>query len=380
MAPMARGKHLAGRSLAPVLFALALPLLALPAAGQKKREERSSAPPPPVRCAAWLSDLDAARTAALERNAPIVILALLEGETTSDRVRNELYNGAEFAQATAGTVFIVMNLGDHPPKTIDVVTESGETVQRTVCSVYETPTCADHKRNWKSIYQEYHVNGEMRLPHLLVLLPDGRIHGRCMDEIQRGAALKLVQEAKAAAGPSLSEKDLVEVKGQLDQLRSFEATGRFAEAWHAAARVLELTSTGAFADKARAAEERALLALRGKLKEALAKLEQGSVEQGYVSLRGLAQGMVGTPLEGESAELLKKTEKDKRWKETIAEVQRKEEAEKLWTDCLAALDEGKTEAAERLAGRILKRFAGTPAATKAAQRFPALSGEDPAGK
>lgn len=376
MARMERRKPAAARPGVLGLLAAALPGLALPAQAQKRREEEPKAQAP-ARVAPFLGDFESARKSSLERNAPLVFVAILEGEEASDRFRNQVYKGEEFARATAGAVVVLVNDGKHATKKIQVVTEAGETVEREVCAVYEMPTCTDHKRNMNRFFQEYHVGGDkeaMKMPHFLVVLPDGKIQGRLADEIQKSAALKLVADAQAAAGPSITAEQLQVVQAELASMRAHEGSLAWIEAWKASARVLAIATAGVHSQAARAGAERAVAALRVELADAVGLLEQGKVEDGYPLLRKLAQGLEGTPLAEEGADALKKAERDKRFKDAIAEILRREEADKLWEECLAALAEDKVPQAERLAAHILKRYAGTPAAAKAAERFPALAG------
>jgi hypothetical protein len=380
MAAMAR-RQPAARLGGLCLLAAALTALALPVQAQKGRakEKAPAAPPPaapPLRVDPFLGDFDSARRLALDRNAPLVFIAMLEGEETSDRVRDEIYKNADFARACAGAVVVLLNDGKHEEKKLQVEGADGSITERTVCSVYETPTCKDHSRAMNRFFQEFHDGGDkeaMKMPHFLVLLPGGKIQGRLSDEIQKGAALKLIADAQAIAGPSITAEQLVAVQSELSTMRHKEGSLAWADAWRASERVLAIAAAGANAEAARAGAGRALAALRAELKAAQDLLAAGKVEDGYARLRGLAQELQDTPLAAESAEAQRQAERDKRWKDEIAGIKRREEADGLWKQCQAALAEDKLPLAERLAERILKRYAGTPAAARAAERFPELA-------
>ncbi len=359
-------------ALAAVLLA-ALPARPL---GQKKDAPKKAPPAAALRAEPWLGEFEGARTSVRERNTPLVILALLEGETTSDRVREELYRGKDFLAALQGAQLVLINDGDHPQKKIQVpdpTNPKSPPIERSVCSVYETPSCADHKRSWNRVYQEFQVEGEMRLPQLIVLGPAGAEHGRLVDEIQRAQAVALVDAAKAAAGKPLTEEALRDVQDALRGMQALERAQVWLEVLSHARRVLAITEKSAHADEARGGEERALTALRADLAAQRARVEAGELEAGYARLRGLRGALSGTPLEKESADLVSALERDKRFKDALAAIRRREEADLLWKECEAALAEGKTASAERLAARLLQRFADTPAAEKAKARFPELA-------
>lgn len=332
-------------------------------AAQEKAQERIEP---------WLGDFDGALQRALERNVPLMILSILEGEVTSDRVRDEIYHGKEFLQASQGAIVLLTNGGTHASEEIEVELADGRKVVRRACSRYGTPTCLDHQRSQDRVYQEFHMDGDFKMPHLIALLPGGKIHGRAFDEIQIGDAVRLAKEAKEAAGPALSEAELVEVQTALQQLAAFEKARVWTSAWRAGTRVLAITAAPVHAGPAQAGVDRALAGMRGDVEHALGLLERGEVETGYLKLLALRAEHADTPLEKETRDTLRKVERDDRYEDAIEAVQHKLEAEEIWAKVEEALAAGKERLAERHARKLLERYADTPAGKRAAERFPEL--------
>ncbi|MEM7307247.1 MAG: hypothetical protein AAF682_11285 [Planctomycetota bacterium] len=356
------------------LAGAALLAFSLTAGAQKGRgsKDKKKKGAEPTKIVPWLGDYDGALVAARERNAPLAVLAILEGEMTSDRVRDEIFKGDDFNRVAAHTVFLLVNNGDHAQKTLVEKNAKGEKVERKVCSVFEVPTCSDHKRSWKRVFQEHSEGEDMVVPALIVLMPNGEEHGRSQDEIQTGEAIDIIRKARALAGPSLTKDELLEVKGKLDTGESSEKTRFFETAWKAYSRVLEITESSVWADRARAGRDRAAVAMQRNVDEALAKMEAGSVELGYERLLQYQVDYAGTPLEKPLKDTLKKVERRKEWKDAIAAVKHRRDADEIWAKCEEALAQGKKTVAERHAKRILKKFADTPAAELVRQRFPKL--------
>ena len=362
---------LGSRGIRP-LSAVLCTLIALstPTASANAPQKRKKDPPPKIE--PWLGDFDAAVATARDRNTPLVVFAILEGEMTSDRVRDEIFKGSSFNAAAAPTVVLLVNDGDHPPKKIEEERKDGETIERQVCSVYGVPTCADHRRSWKRVYQEYNQKGDMKVPALLAVLPDGTKHGDLRDEIQLDEAVRLVNTARKRTGKPLTVAELREVKGKLESGTSFAKAKLWHESWRSYARVLEITEAPRYAGRAQAGVEAALAGMQADIDQALARMGKGEVEAGYGKLVGLREPYAGTPLEKALKSAIRKAELNKEWKDAIKAYKRVQEAEKIWTEVQVALGDGKQKAAERLARNLLRRFADTPAGKRAAERFPHL--------
>lgn len=321
-----------------------------------------------------LGEFDRIRQEAKERNVPLAIFVIQEGEEANDRFRDEVYFDETVIAAGRDVIVMLVNDGEHPPKKIR---EKGKGdrdggAEREVCSVYETPTCAAHSRYFHRIFQEYKEGDVVRTPQLLLVLPDGKVHRRLIDEHEPKTVVRAFEETGKVAGPSLSLEELNQVKRDLSAGRAAMNRERFAEAWHAWHGIGEKCPAGPYAKEAREGMAEAELGMREDLAAAHDLFAEGKITRGYARLIELRGACAGTPLEKETDRAVRAAEKNKEWKEEIEAHQREVEAKELWDKIVALLAEDKVRAAERQAKRILTRYPKTRAADYVRREFPEL--------
>ncbi|MEX1026252.1 MAG: hypothetical protein WD226_14350 [Planctomycetota bacterium] len=322
--------------------------------------------------AIYPGDFDQARAHAKERNAVIVLGVIQENEVTNDEFKDRVWQHADFQNATADTITLLVNDGKHRSTKITEELPNGETIEREVCSSFHTDSCGVHERLWNLAYQEFNIDGDMRTPQLIVLLPDGKEHGRLIDEQNLATNLKLIAKAKEAAGPSLSAKALGIVKRESDIAAQHAGAGRHGAAWHAWQRVLAETRAGPFHSVAQAGVEAALAGYRAAVEDAEARLEAGEIVDGWSRLVELGEEWAGSTLEKEHAKRLRQVERDKRYKEVIEAHRRELEAEQLWREIEALINADEESKAERLAAKLVRKYGETKAAERARREFPDL--------
>ena len=325
-----------------------------------------------------LGTIEDVRRESRERNTVLAVFVLQEGEEANDRFRNKLFQNAELAKKCEELVVLLVNDGEHAPRKVSEK-KDGEVREWEICSAYGTPTCADHRRYFDRVFQDYSGGDALRTPQLLLVLPDGKIHDRLIDEHELAVILRKIAAAQEVAGPGITALELEDVKKAVGTGRSTLATGRWAPAYRAWSRVLELVPAGEFAAEATEGVQDALEGMREELARAMDLFEEGKVVAGYQRLLALKEAHDDTPLEKETAARLRKVEKNKKWKEEIEAYRREVEADALWDLITAALAEDKERTAERHARRILQKYGDTKAADKVRKEFPHLVEETGGG-
>lgn len=365
----------------PLPFAVLL-LLAAPATPAARPHAPALAGGPPAASdlpAVTELDLRSARQEARERNALFVIVALQQGEESSDRVHRQLFTAKEFARATRDALVLPANDGEHP--LIEVTEETdGVERQREVCSAFGLSRCGDHQRNMEHVFREYKVQGALPLPTVLVLLPDGTLSARLYDhDITADAVEKALVEGRAVAGPSASHADLVAARAEIDAARRAEAVADPCRAYRAWRAARDRLPAGVLAAEADRGIEAALASMTARMEACVARMEAGEVADGFRALLALEPDYEGTPLERDLASRIRAAERDPDWKEAARAVRREVEAEGLWREIVALEAEGKGTAALRAARKILRAYADTPAAERVRRRYPGLvdSGDEP---
>lgn len=342
-----------------------VPVPLAPAPAQKKPKARPIVPFP--------EDLAAAKREAAERNVPILVLMALEGEEASDRFRKALFPDLTLARACERAVVLFTNNGVH--EVGEIVEEvDGREETRRLCKLYKTPSCTIHQRVWDQVFFEFNREGEIRLPHVLVLSPDGKLFERISTSDVPGVdrVVDAVRRAAEKAGHGLTGDELRDLRAELVPARRDSGAKAWADAWRHWRAVAELAITGPYADEARTSIAACEAGLREELAYAVAKLVPGDAARGYELLFELRRDVEGLPLEEEVEERLVAAERDKELRDEIRAFKVELDARAVLDEARAAIAQGEERKAERLVRRLLKnkRFAETQAARNAREEFP----------
>lgn len=331
----------------------------------------------------WRGTLTDARAAAKERNVPILIHIILEGEDQNDEYRDKILPEPELRKRSVHALVIVSNRGQHEKKRVDVVVD-GEKTQTEVCAVFPMfATCQQHQAAWDEIYLEYREeNGDMKCPQTVVLTPDGKHSGRINTSSvpEPGEIGALLVEAIAKAGPGLTEEQLALVKKTLEEGRRAASSQSWTLAWRAWSGVLAITQKSPYADEARAAEPAALAGMQAELERIAALLVPGSAAKGYEALVKFRDETVGTPLEKDVAARIKKAEGDKTILPELKAWRLSAEADLLLREATTLFDANDAKKGDKVVRKLLgSRFVGTGAQETAKKLWPAIAAEVEAG-
>jgi hypothetical protein len=337
------------------------------AAAQARPKAKPSAPVLQL----FAGNLKAARARAAERNVPIVAVALLDEESDNVDARKELLVAPEIAVLSGRCILFFSNLGTHPQKEI-VETVDGKQRTRSVCTDFGTANCKEHQQHWDDIYKEYNEEGELRCPQVLVLAPDGKLLERITPGLKPPipTIVEAADRAQAKLGRGLDEAALALAKDAAARAVRGEQEGKCGAAWRAHAEVLAITPDGARAENARAGQQRCLEWFAKSRDAALAKLAVGNGLEGYLALEELARDWAGTAQAEELSRTLKKAEKEPALREALAKQRRENEAQALWKEAEAAQAAKQPKEAEKKVRLLLRKYAGTAAAERAAKAHP----------
>ena len=324
---------------------------------------------------AWLGDLAGARKEAAERNVVLLLHVILEGEPQNDDYRNDLLPHPKLLELSQRAVVMVANNGQHKLETY-IEKVDGLELERRRCSVYPMfESCVPHNAPWLEIYRELQEDtGELRCPQTVIEQPGGELAWR-YNVANPPPAAELVQaleRAQKAAGPGLTSDQVRAVKSAAFDARNMQRAQGFAAAWKHWQEVLALTQRGVFAEEARAGQVACMEALGAELAAARALLVPGTGAQGYAKLLELLAACAGMPNERELKKEVRDAERNPEVRGEIARYKLELEAEALFDEGVALFDAGDERRAERTIARLLKtpKYADTPAARKAAERFP----------
>jgi hypothetical protein len=358
-------------------FGAALALtLADGAHAQRRRKAAAEAPP----LAPFVGSVDEAKASARERNVPLLIHIILEGEEQNDEYRRTILPDAELRALCERAVVIVANNGEHELKTVRE--EVGDrVVERQVCSVYEMfESCEQHRQTWDPLYFEWHdPDGEMRCPQTILLSPAGeeewRFNTANPPEVDRVRGE--LEDAQEKAGKGLSLEELGEVKRLLATARQADRDAAWARSLRSFQGILDAVAAGPLHDEAKSSVDEALALMKKELDAVLKLLVPGTAKEGYMQLSTLADELEGTPLEDDVRKALSSAARDKEIRDEVRAAKLELEAEDLWTESQELYRQGDDRKAESLIRRILrKKYRDTDVAKRAREKYPDIAADE----
>ena len=323
-----------------------------------------------------------ARSLAADRNVPLLCAVIYEDDAWDPQahhdqveLREALLEDRELAAVLERAIVALGCNRIHPLETVEVGQgDQKRTVRR--CPSFHTDSCSAHQRLFEDAYAAWNTDGALVSPHVVLLAPDGEISMRRSDGSSPTAKelRAAVDRAQKAAGPGLTAAEHSQVLGLCADGRTAAERKLPGSAWRAWNGVLAITQNTCFAQEARAGSDSALKTLETLRDEALAEVAQGRPVEGYRLLSDLLEAAAGTPLERDLGKLVRALEADKQHHDAIHAYKREREAEASMAEIEALLSAGDERRAGAKLRGMLRRYAGTAAATRARARWPELAG------
>jgi len=313
-----------------------------------------------------------AQAQAKERNVPLVICCVLDGEEASDRFQASLKSDGNLDALDQIAILIIANNGDHDREEIEVRGDDGKLIEKSVCSAFGTDDCDAHKQHWDAVYKEYVMpdGGEWILPEALVVRPDGKLHGRYGDSDvpSTSTIVRSVELVQKELGRGVLASDLKRLREEVTMAQTMARAKLWAESWQSWTLAQGWAPTGPHADSAKAGLSEALKGMRSELEKQSKRLVDATLEDAYRNLRAL--GFDDSPIEKEVGKILSKARRNAAFKSRLAEVDLELESEALLDEIVAALKADDKKQAKRLLRKLLsKKLAQTPAARAASERY-----------
>ncbi|MDP6938909.1 MAG: hypothetical protein QF848_08755 [Planctomycetota bacterium] len=328
---------------------------------------------------AWFhGKLSEAQAEAKERNVPLVVCCVLEGEEASVRLQEALSEDKVFAGLTAGAILLVANNGDHDQKEIRARDADGKRIKKSVCSVFGTDDCDAHKGHWDTVYKDYVMpdGGEWKLPDIYLIRPNGKLEKRFLGGSYNdsggapsiSAVAREVETFKKVIGPGVRPEDLPELRREATMAQAMTRAKLWADSWRAWANVSGLALGGPHAEAAKSGMELALKEMKLSLETQSKRLVPATLEDAYRRIR--AMDFDDSPIEREVGKVLRAARRDPQLKPRLAEIDLILEAEGLLKDIEEALQAKNKGLAKRLLRKLVsKELSHTPAAEQAKERY-----------
>jgi hypothetical protein len=346
-------------------------------------QHKKTAPPPASasgpRLALYLGKYGEAKVLAKERNVPILIHIVIEGEAQNDEYREKLLTDKDLITACANVIVILANNGTHPKVAIEEFVD-GKKVKREVCARYGLDACSQHQKFWDDVYRDFkEESGEMYCPQTIVLAPDGKVATRINTRAVPPATevIAAIKDAQTKAGPGLTDAQLEEVKRLKREGQALIDSKSWADALRAGQKLIAITPKSTWADEARKNMSVADAALAAELERISALLVPGTAGQGYKELAEFGKQCAALPIEKEVKARIAKAETAKDIRDEIAAYKISSEADAILREAQQLFDAKQEKKAERIVRRLFaKRYAATPAAAKARELWPDWAKEE----
>jgi hypothetical protein len=328
---------------------------------------------------AWFhGKLSEAQAEAKERNVPLVVCCVLEGEEASGRLQEALSEDKSFASLGTVAILLVANDGDHEQKEIRAKDANGKRIKKSVCSAFGTDDCDAHKVHWDTVYKDYVMpdGGEWMLPDIYLIRPNGKLERRFLegsyDDSGGGPPVSTVarevETFKKVIGPGVRTEDLADLRREVTMAQAMAKAKLWADSWRAWSKVSGLAPSGPHAEAAKSGMELALKEMKLSLETQAKRLVPETLEDAYRRIR--AMDFDDSPIEREVGKVLGAARRNPKLKPRLAEIDLILEAEELLEGIEAALQAKNKGLAKRLLRKLAsKKLSHTPAAELAKERY-----------
>jgi hypothetical protein len=373
----------AARAIAPALLLLLLGAASLPAA--QKPDKKKPAPAPtkalaPPALQPWTGKYDDAKQNAKDRNVPLVVHVLLDGEEATGRYVKSVLEDPELLRKSQACVVIISDNGTHAKKDVDVVVD-GQKRKQSVCSELPMFTaCSQHQASWDGLYRDFQEEGGiLRCPQTLVISPTGEIVLRFNtgSPPDAGEVVANIEATQAKCGPGLTQTQLDEVRRLLDVGRNLTTSKSWTDAWKTYAAVLAITTNTVYGQEAAKGQAAALSGMQQDLEHIAEKLVPGKAVKAYQDLVAFGKSAAGTPIEKDVAARIKKADGDKAIKDELSAWRLSVEADQILSQARDCYDQKNEKKGEQLVRKLFgKKYAATGAADVARKLWPDIARDE----
>lgn len=195
------------------------------------------------------NDFDRAFEEAKERNVPVLVGLIQDGEAENERIVTETYRNKKFIDLSRGLVVLVGSRGLSTEHGYDEQDRDGKT--KRICSKFGAITCTEHQSVEVAIFREYSKNGRVDTPlHILIHPVDGRRLGEADDYISMSRLSSLVKKAQREVGRGLDDDEYFEVLAELEAAKKAMEEKQYEVALEELGKIADLQAGGTLVEGA----------------------------------------------------------------------------------------------------------------------------------
>jgi hypothetical protein len=300
----------------------------------------------------WQASYEKAFEEANARGVPLLIVIIEDGEEANEDVWTNTLSSEEFVAATARTVNLIANRGD----------EKQHREENRVCGKFGTISCLDHRKVEQGVFRDFAIEGMLKTPMVMVVLPDLTVVETLIDRHPPEAFLEAIAKGEKRLPDGVAYADFLALQAGLEAAPQQIQHGRIEE-------VIRFVTP--FAKR----ESKAELLVRAKdllrQVEDLGRAELDAIEaqiqaEQYVpamdALTAAVDRYRGSVVEKLAKERLATLSKNKVVKAAVAKAKREQGARTLLEQADKLRNAGEVDRAQKLYERLLEKFADTEAA------------------
>ncbi len=320
----------------------------------------------------WSPTVDQGLQDARNRNAPVLVSFIQDGEEANDRMVNGIHKSDEVVKLTRRFVCFIANSGNHE----QTGQKQPDGSMKQVCQKFGSVSCAEHRAVESWAFKQY-TQGEVKTPQHLFCDPTGKVLENIIDVPDVSGFTEALENTLRAAGPGLSTEEYRKFSDALGAADRAAKLGRFAEA----IKGYKGITTAKNLQKAALAEraKEGLKQVEESGKQTLAAVDEATTRKDWVpavvELERLGREFKGEPLArtaGEKLRVLKgNAEVNAELKAKAAEVK----AYELIDTAEKHLAKGKPADGVRLLSQVTAGFADRPVGKRAAALLQALEAD-----
>lgn len=315
----------------------------------------------------WRGTLKAAEKEAAERNVPILIALIQDGEEANERLIDEVFKQAAFVKITQGTLPVVATQKRHG-STGQLI----DGIKREVCKRLGGCTCDHHIDVEIKVFEKFFNGIQAKTPQVMICKPNLELVQRIVDIAGPKVYEQAVRKAQKAIGPGLDGPTFRTARGNLTKAKNLIKMGRHLEAWNEVAALSKVGGSSPLVLQAQSLHKQIASKVDEVVQQALKAAGQGDYWSAMSSLESVAHDFKGTPPAATAISALKRLSKTKDGR-LVARQLKKQKRFVPWMEKAAHHEKrGEYEKARKLYRRVRDQGKKLPIADKARDKLDAF--------
>ncbi len=336
-----------------ITFLLAIFFIQVPTLGQKKSQVRW-----------WRGSFDAAIQEAKERNVPLFIALIQEGEEANERLVDDVFTNKNFVAITKNAVPVLANKGSHGSKSQLI---GG--VKKEVCRRMGGATCEQHQDLEARIFREFFVGEEALTPQVMVCRINLKLVERIVDVAGPRAYADAVKKAKKLMGPGLDAAMFKVARGKITRGRNLIRMGQYRQAWDEISDLAKIGGPSPLVKKAIALHKKVEAKVNGALEAAYAAADRNDYWTALGTLERVAREFKGTPPAKKAEAAFKRLSKTKDGSPVARQLKKQKRYLPWMARARAHETRGEYQQARKLYRRVKAKAKKLPVAQQAEERL-----------